>query len=377
MRKSTLATSLSLIVVAALTLSACASTPDEAAPSGEAGDFANITIAYGSPGESAAFEVAISDGVEASAKEVGVGFELYNNKDDGEVALTNAQLMVQAAPDVIVEYSLTSGVNQAIGNTFVASGIPCIAVNIETPGCSLINLSNKQAGIDAGKIVATEALAKGWTAEDTTVLVVQCSECGTEVNDSPRYFYTQAAEEMGLETIAPEDINEKTTTLGANLVQVDGAAARDTSYESVKAVLQAIPTDRHLLVFSPNDDATLGAWRALDEAGRNDNTLIAGNNGSPEGLTQLRTNPSWVAEGTLFLPQWGQYIVAMAVAVANGATPPELTPLPQFTMDKESVETYYPDGAEDAQALPPLQPDAEYLAETGVLQKLGFVEGLD
>lgn len=379
MKKLTVATSVATLLVSALALAGCtAGTAAEPTASGAAdGDLSSIMIAYGSPGEAAEFEVTISDGVESSAEAVGVGFSLYNNKDDGEVALTNAQLMVQAAPDVIVEYSLTSGVNQALGNTFVASGIPCIAVNIETPGCSLINLSNKQAGIDAAKVVAAEAKERGWTAADTTVLAVQCATCGTEVNDSPRYFYVQAAEELGLEEVAPEDITEKTTAEGANLIQVDGGTARDTSYDAMKAALQAIPEDRHLLVFSPNDDLTLGAWRALDEAGRNDNTLIGGNNGSPEGLEQLRTNPSWVVEGTLFLPQWGQYIIAMAVAVAQGATPPELTPLPQFAMDKETVELYYPDGATVATKLPPLQPDAEYLAATGVLQKLGFVEGLD
>lgn len=376
MKRSRILAATAFVGAAALALAGCASgakSDDSAQGSGEFGD---VSIAYGSPGEAAEFEVTISDGVEATAKEVGVGFKLYNNKDDGEVALTNAQLMVQGKPDVIVEYSLTSGVNQSLGNTFTASGIPCIAVNVETPGCALINLSNRKAGEDAAKLMAAEAKSRGWTPADTTVLAVQCSTCGTEVNDSPRYFYVQAAEDLGLEKIAPEDINEKTTKLGANLLQVDGGTARDTSYEAMKAALQSVPKDRHLLVFSPNDDLTLGAWRALDEAGRNDNTLIGGNNGSPEGLEQLRTNPSWVVEGTMFLPQWGQYIIAMAVAIANGATPPELTPLPQFAMDKTTVETYYPGDATVAVKLPPLEPDAEYLGESGVLQKLGFVEGL-
>ncbi|SJN11808.1 putative component of ABC transporter [Leucobacter sp. 7(1)] len=365
-----------MLGVAVLALVGCASAAPEAGGAA-GGEFGDVSVAYGSPGEAAEFEVTISDGVEEVAKEVGVGFKLYNNKDDGEIALTNAQLMVQGAPDVIVEYSLTSGVNQALGNTFTASGIPCIAVNVETPGCSLINLSNRKAGEDAAKIMAAEALSRGWTAADTSVLAVQCATCGTEVNDSPRYFYTQAAADMGLEQVKPEEINEKTTVLGANLNQVDGGTARDTAYDSVKAALQAIPKDRHLMVFSPNDDLTLGAWRALDEAGRNDNTLIGGNNGSSEGLDQLRSNPSWVVEGTMFLPQWGQYVIAMAVAVANGATPPDLTPLPQYAMDKKTVEEYYPGDATVAVKLPPLEPEAEYLAESGVLQKLGFVEGLD
>lgn len=358
-----------------LVLAACGSSDDSGDKKASDGS-KKLTIAYGSPGESAEFEVVISKGVEESAKKAGFDLKLYNNKDDGQVALNNAPVMVQAKPDVIVSYSLVSGVNQALGNTFKASGIPCVAVNVETPGCPLMNLSNRKAGEDAAKIIAAAAKEKGWTPADTTALVVQCATCGKEINDSPRYFYVQAAQEMGLEEIAPDDINEKTTKLGANLLQVDGGVGRDTAYSAVKSALQGVPKDRHLIVFSPNDDLTLGAWRALDEAGRNENTLIGGNNGSPEGLRELRTNPSWVAEGTLFLPQWGQYIVAMAAAVADGATPPEVTPLPQLAMDKKTVEEYYPGDATVAVKLPPLPADAEYLAETGVLQKFGNVEGL-
>lgn len=367
-----------IVAVAVVSLSACGSSDGgkEAKPSGDK-SLSDLTVAYGSPGESAEYEVVISDGVEEAAKTAGVDFKLYNNKDDGQVALTNAQLMTQAKPDVIISYNLVSGVNKALGNTFKGAKIPCIAVNVETPGCPLINLSNRIAGEDAAKIVAREAKAKGWTAEDTTALIVQCASCGTEVNDSPRYFYVQAAEEMGLEEVKPADINEKTTKLGKNLLQVDGGLGRDTSYSAVKSALQSVPKDRHLIVFSPNDDLTLGAWRALDEAKRNDNTLIGGNNGSPEGLRELRTNPSWVVEGTLFLPQWGQYIMAMAVAVANGVEPPELTMLPQLAMDKKTVETYYPGDAKVAVKLPPLRAESQYLADTGVLQKFGNVEGLN
>lgn len=382
MQRTRLSAVAAVAAAAMLALAGCSSNAGGGPSGGEpaatgSGEFGDVSVAYASPGESAEFAVTISKGVSDVAKEIGIGFQLFNNKDDGQIALTNAQLMVQAKPDVIVEYSLTAGVNKALGNAFVASGIPCIAVNVATPGCALINLSNQKAGEDAAKILTAEALKRGWSAENTTVLAVQCATCGTEVNDSPRYFYVQAAKEMGLEEIAPSDITEKTTALGANLLQVDGGTARDTAYDAIKAALQSVPKDRNLLVFSPNDDLTLGAWRALDEAGRNDTTLIGGNNGSPEGLEQLRTNPSWVAEGTMFLPQWGQYVMAMAVAVANGAKTPEVTPLPQYAMSKDDIEEYYPDGATVAVKLPPLEPDAEYLAETGVLQKLGFVEGLD
>jgi ribose transport system substrate-binding protein len=66
----------------------------------------------------------------------------------------------------------------------------------------------------------------------------------------------------------------------------------------------------------------------------------------------------------------------MSVAMLKGAKPPALTPFPQITMDKTTVEKYYPNGSDDARLLPALVPDNQYLADSGVLQTYNNVDGL-
>lgn len=364
----------------ALTLTACSNsgakasgdkTTDANAP------FSKYHITYANGSSAGAIGVTIRDGMKTAADKIGMKYSAYENNGDGPTAITNARLMIQEQPDLIVEYNLAEGIGPALGKQLTNSKIPCISVNVQTPGCPWINLSNKVSGQGAGDIIGQEAAKRGWTANDTTVLVLQCSTCGVEINNSPRYFYLTVAQKLGMPTYTPEQINAQTTILGSNLYQVDDQdLSIDKAYSAVQRALQSIPASRHLLVFGINDDASIGAWRAIDAAGRGNNTLIGGLSGLPEGLQQIRTNPQWVAEGSLFLPFWGEYTMAMAAAVLQGATPPALTLFPQITMDKTTVDKYYPNGSNEAILLPALTAENQYLAATGVLQAFNNVDGL-
>jgi ribose transport system substrate-binding protein len=322
--------------------------------------------------------VNLQEGVQEAADAAGVELKLYNNNFDGETALRNAQLMVQDQPDFIIMYNAVEGVGARIGKTINDAGIPCIAVNVPFPGCPWFNLSNKDIGTETGQVVAEAAKEKGWTGDDTTVILVQNASAGEEVNHSVMYFYEAVAQNMpGMDQIAATDITRQTTTMGENLIQVDGQSALEPSYVAVKNVLPTIPEGRHILIQTPNDDSAMGAWRAIVEANRVDDALIAGLGGGEEGLNQLRENPNWVAEGDVFAPSWGQYLVAMALEILKGDTPPERTAAPQVVLTKETVDQYYPDGATTPAVLPPLTAENEYLADSELLKMLDNIEGIN
>ena len=114
----------------------------------------------------------------------------------------------------------------------------------------------------------------------------------------------------------------------------------------------------------------LGALRAIEEAGMADNTLTCGLGATREGLLQLRTNPIWLFEAALFLEDWPLYILAEAVAIANGVTPPNLTPSPQIMLTKDNVDQYY-EGT-SVILLPAFVDDNRYLSDTDVFQSPGF-----
>jgi len=204
--------------------------------------------------------------------------------------------------------------------------------------------------------------------DNTVVLIGQAAAAGTEVNDSPRYFYITAAQNMpGMTQVQPQDINPQTTKIGDHGYQYDCKNNLQESYTAVKNLLPAIPESKNILLWNPNDDCALGAWRAISEAGRDGKTLTGGVVATPPGLEQLRSNPNWVCEGALFIEHWSKYVLAMAVAVDQGVATPPLTIAPQVMVTKDTVDQYF--SGTTAKTLPPLAPDNNYLKQTGVLQK--------
>lgn len=332
-------------------------------------DFANIL-------ESGELFKEFGDGLVAAAETAGVKVKRYNNNNDPQTSVNNARLMLQDKPDLILEYIGIEGIGGSIARMVEQAKVPLVAVNVPIPGAYWFNLVNREIGTDTANTVVPLAKAKGWTAADTTVIIVQGSQAGTEVNDCVRYFYVTAAKAMpGMDQVEPAAITPLTTRISKSGLQVDGKGTLADSYVAVKNVLQTLPADRHILLYAINDDSTLGSWRAITESRREDRTLVAGLGGSVAALKELRTNPNWVAEGSIFTSHWGQYLIAMGVAIMHGIKPPPLTKTPQVILTKDTVDKYY-DPAGKVKLLPPLVPENAYLKDTGILQMFHNVEGL-
>jgi ribose transport system substrate-binding protein len=334
----------------------------------------DYTIAYANVADSSPLFKLVGDKMVSDGKKVGITVKRFDNNFDPAKALSNAQLMVQQKPDLIVDWTGTESIGKSVGAVFSRAKIPCVAVNQTIEGCAYFNLQNKLLGSGAAEIVAPAMNDKGWTAADTTTVFLFNPGAGAEVNSNGRYFYSDLAKKFPeMKQVEPDGITDKTTTLGdgPNFVQINGKDALEPSYTAMKQELTVLPKDRHLVVFTQNDDSALGAWRAITQAKREDDTMIIGQGANADGLKNLRTNPSWVAEGSVFFELWSQYLLAMSVAVLNGEKTPPLTLAPQTVLSKDNVAKYYGDG-NLAIVSPPLAEQDKYLLKTGILQQFGI-----
>lgn len=349
--------------------SASAEAPSGADPGGFSMSFANITNA-------GALQVGIRDGILRAAEVLGVDVKLYDNNANDETALLNADLMINDQPQVIADFNVSAAVNETLGKKFNEAGIPCVAVNIPIPGCNWFRLDNAQLGAETGRVMADIANEKGMPGAEATVILLSAWAAGEDVNQGVRQFYKEfSANVPGAAQVDVEQIGPQTTQMGDGLIQVDTDLLLETGYEKVKAVLPSIPEGRSLVVFGVNDDVVSGALKAIREAGREDLTIVAGLGGGA-GVNRLREDPEWVAEADIFYDYWGQYILAMATALNEGAEVPEITAAPTVVMTKETVDQYYDAGSIIPKSLPAVVPENEYLVPLGVLQKFGNIEGL-
>lgn len=340
-------------------------------------DYSGLKICYANANDKAAMFAGVGANVKDTCEKAGIELVYFDNNNDAETTISNAKLMVQEEPDFIIEYSPVEGLT-ALKQIFEGAGIPYVCVNVPIEGGYWFNLSNKNLGVETADIVVPIAQEKGWTADDTVVVCLQAAKAGEEVNDCVRYFYITVAEKMGMTPAEPSDITATTTNIGDHLYYVEGNAVMEESYTAVKNILQSIPEEKHILLYGVNNDSTSGGWRAVEESGRAANTLVAGLGGDEVGMSQLKNNESWVAEGSIFTNYWGTYSVAMAVAILkNGVTPPEITHCPQMVFTKENWSEYY-DDSNNIIGLPELiEGDNDYLADTGILQLYGLTKGLE
>lgn len=354
-----------------VTLTACGG----ASPS--PGASAPLKIDFASADDALGVFKTVSDGMVAAAPTAGVTVRRYDNKLDGATALANADLMIQDHPDIIVDWNAVANVGNALGKKFNDAKIPCLAVNQPIAGCDHYNLSNMNAGVGAANFVVPIAIPKGWTSSNTTLLMVVQSSAGVEVNDGPRYFYiTMASMMSGFPTETPDQLNPQTTVIGSHqAVQYEGNSTLDAAYAATKNILPTIPASNNLFVFGDDDDFALGAMQAITQAGRANNTIACGLGPTPAGLTHLRTDPSWLCEASVFTEDWPEFIIAEAVAIHMGIKPPPLTSAPQTTLTKANLDTYY-NSSDQIILLPPLAANAQYLKQTGILQKFHNVQGI-
>jgi ribose transport system substrate-binding protein len=369
------------VAAAALLIAACDSSSGSqtsASASGGQTDYSKLSIAYASAGDSVGLFKAVGDGVVDDATRLGIKVKRYDNNLDGPTALNNAGLIVQTKPHVAIDWNTVVGVGAAVGQQFTRNKVPCLAVNQQIPGCSWFNLSNKQMGLDAAKVIVPEAQKRGWNGSNTTIVMVIAAANGTEVNDGPRYFYVQVAQQLsGFKQVLPDEITASTTTIGGtNGIQIDCKSTLDGAYAAMQNVIGSIPKGNNILLYGSDDDCGLGAYRSLKQAGFGDRTLTGGLGATPDGLNALRTDPNWLVEGALFIQQWGVYVLSEAVAMTQGVKPPPLTSAPQIMLTKDTVKQYYNDD-NSVKMLPPLVDNNQYLAKYGILQKFANVQGLN
>jgi ribose transport system substrate-binding protein len=155
----------------------------------------------------------------------------------------------------------------------------------------------------------------------------------------------------------PSQFTASTTKVGKNnAVVVNGAGTLSDSYTAVKSALQVVPAGNHVIVDTFNDDSALGSARAVTQAGRSaSNSMIVGNGADQAGIQAVRSNPLWVADGTVFLNEWPRLLIAMARAMLAGKSTPSVTMPPQAAITKQNVNAYYSGTTPKAAASLPAQ----------------------
>jgi len=370
---------LAAMTAAALLLAGCSSDPGKTSSEREPGDLTGLKIAFAIPTSAADVYVNQRDMFVEQAEKLGATVEVFDNNGDAATMLSNADLMVAAEPDVIVEFSPVADATERVGQKFTDAGIPCIALNVPVPGCHLFNFDQPYLSELGAEVIAKEMADRGWTPDNTTVVIGQASALGESVNIAVTSFYEFLSGQVpGMTSVKRDEIQPTTTKIsGDEGLQLDLGVTLDGAYAEMTTALQSIPEDRNLVVYTVNDDSTFGVQRAIANAGRSETTIVSGYGGGADALNQIRESDStgWVSDQMGFFAYWGEFALAMVAAVDLGLDIPELTAPPMVVLTKDNMDDYFKPGTDELVMMPELPEGSKYLIETGILQKYGNVTG--
>ena len=194
-----------------------------------------------------------------------------------------------------------------------AAGIPVITVDIpcNEPGVDILTqvaTDNYGGGKEAGKAMI-EAL--GEAGGKVAILHYrQAESCRLRVKG-----FKEVIEAHNVSASAKIDM----------VMELESGAAKDLGYKAAEDALQAHGDLRG--VFAINDPAALGARAALEKAGKQDQVLIVGFDGQPEGKQAIKDGKIF-ADPIQFPDKMGIEVVKSIVAHSKGedVEPEQLIP---------------------------------------------------
>jgi ribose transport system substrate-binding protein len=321
-----------LIALLAGCVAAPAAPPPTEAPAA-APTRSTILLGFANMVEGYEFATQTRTGIVDEAQKLGWDTLLLNNNFDANTALTNADAMVLKDVDVAVEFQLYEDVMPAMMEKFDAAGIPVITIDIPAPGATFVGVDNYKAGQMAGNWLAQYAL-DNWDGQPDLVLLLDDPTVGELPKKRVDGIYD------GIVAGLP-DLDT------AKILRQPGGGMRDKGMDITRAVLTSHPDAHKILISGIDDISLLGGLAAVEELGRQADTIFFGQGAELEAIPEIRDPESpYMGSVGYFFENYGQKIIPTAQKLVNGEEVPEFVYVDIAPITKENVDEYYPPTSE-------------------------------
>lgn len=289
-----------------------------------------IVIGYAGLSSEFPFVADVNTGLQAAADAAGATLLIDDNKFDPQVALTNADDLINRGADVIIEFQTDASIAPALCDKFTAANLKVIAIDIPHPPCAaFFGANNRLAGAIAGENLAKAAQAKWGAAPDKLVLLALPQSGELVVSRTDGYV-------DGVRKVFPDFPDAK-------VVKVDGKGALQPSLEVMQNLMATLVNDKHVIVGAVNDPSIVGAQRAIEAAGRSDDFLLAGQNATIESRVEICNNsPVMIGSVGYFPEKYGESLVPLALKLVAGEEIPADNYIDHKWIDNKNLREFYP-----------------------------------
>ena len=266
---------------------------------------------FGFAGQSAEmpFSEAVTSSLKSAAAASGVELVIRDNRYDANTALKNAEEFIAEGVDLLIEFQVEEHMAPRIAHLVSRAGIPLIAVEIPHPHATFFGVDNFQVGFEAGQLLAEFAL-RSWKGKVQWVIGLDLAEAGAFVQSR-----TSGAFE-GVRTLLP-------TLPPDAYVRLDGRGMRQPSAKVLSNFFKQRPRSDRFLIAAATDVSALGALESAQDAKREKNVAIVGQDCIPEVLEHLQAaKGSIVGSVSHEVHTYGPRLIQLGIAMLRGQTVP-------------------------------------------------------
>jgi len=306
---------------------------ETAAPRGYRSRFQPISaktfrIGYAAQSTVRAYINTVTEGVSLAARNAGIDLLVLNNKFSRAVALRNAENLIRAKVDLVIEFQAASDIAGTLAEKFRRAGIPMIAVDVPHPGAVYLGPDSYRAGHMAGICLGGWA-ARTWGGQVDEIILVDSTVAGPAVAARLRGMLDGMKEAVpGLERV--------------RLCRYDSKGRYGAAFESVTKHLRR-STAEHILVGTLNDLSALGALQAFRDLGLEHRCAIAGQDGIAEARAELRYPGTRLICTVAYFPEtYGERLIRLAVDMLKNRPVPRAVLTQHRLLTPASVDAIYP-----------------------------------
>jgi ribose transport system substrate-binding protein len=271
----------------------------------------------------------VNHGLERAAACFGVDLIIADNEYDAQKALEVADNLITREVDVAIEFQTDVGVAPTICSRFEEAGIPVIAIDIPHPCAVFFGANNLEAGRIGGENLARIAQER-WNGEVDAMVSLELPQSG----ELPQQRLDGAIE--AAQAALPSLTDDK-------IIRVDSKGSLEGARTVMTDVLTRLADADQILITAINDPAAAGAMRAVEQADRADDVVIAGQNATIEARDEIcKGNEAFAGSVAYFPDRYGDKLIPLAIDLANGVEPPEAVYIDHLWIDASNIDQYYP-----------------------------------
>ncbi len=285
-------------------------------------------IGFANLSERIPFAVDVRRGLERAVKAYShVDLLIANNDLSSDMAIQIANEFIDQGLDLVIEYQIDETIGNVLMNRFRDRQIPVIAVDIPMVGATYFGVDNYKSGHMAGRALG-HWIKQHWEGQLDKLIILEEKRAG------PLPAARIQGQMHGLEEIIGEIAPE-------NKLVLDSGNTIEKSYEQTVQALQQLGPSAKLAFICFNDDAALGASRALQECSPDQAAVIVGQGADRRIRDEIRRGNLHIVGSSSFNPeQYGEKIIDLALKILNGEPVPPAVYVETVFIDSHNLDTY-------------------------------------